>query len=1087
MSSRKQSDAEELRRRAEELYRRDAKAFEDLDPRAAATMLQELQIARIELELQNEELLEAQKELETARMRFARLYNNAPVGYVALDPAGVILQANATFAAMVRREGAELAGAPFAQLLSAEAERIFRARFRAFFRNPGGKSMEVAFSLPHEQSFHGRLEAVPHHTREPHDRAADFDELLVTVSDISDRKHVENQLREQREYLATTLHSIGDAVISTDSAGRITAMNSVAEHLTGWNEIDARGKGLREVFRIVNSLTGEEAENPVARVLAEGKVVGLANHTMLLSRDGARYHIADSAAPIRREGEEIMGVVLVFRDVSEEYEKDRLLSEHRHRLARAQQIAHLGSWELALDTSALYWSDETYRIFGLTPGEIDASYETFLEMVHPDDRDRVDRAYRESVEQGLDSYEIEHRIVRRDGEVRYVHEKCEHQRNDAGAIERSIGMVHDITATTLAAIALKKSKETAERYLNIAAEIILSLDTEGRIIILNDSGHRLLGYEPGELIGVSWIDCCIPESKRLAVRGIFEKIKQGEAVETATVENAIITREGATRIIRWHNTVVRDESGRITGTLSSGEDITERTQAEQRVAAERERLAVTLRSIGDGVITTDTRGRVELINDVAEELTGWSRSEARGKPLSTVFLIVNEFTRKPCENPVDKVLARGEVIELANHTMLVARDGTERIIADSGAPIKDDRGETVGVVLVFRDMTEKQKLLDAVNRTDKLDSLGILAGGIAHDFNNLLSGIFGYIDLAREASTANKTALGYIDKALTAFNRAKDLTMQLLTFSKGGAPIRAVRDLSLLIKENASFALSGSNVTCDYRIAPDVWRGSVDENQIGQVISNIVINAQQAMPLGGTITISAQNVNLAERAIAGMRAGAYVKLSIADTGAGIPPEHLTRIFDPFYTTKQKGNGLGLATCYSIIQKHDGCIEAESTVGKGSVFHIYLPAVEGEAAAPVARDAIAHRGSGAMLIMDDEDFIREIAAEMLHRMGYRVLEARDGAEAMRLCEELARTNEPFAGALFDLTIPGGMGGKETVAIVRKRFPDLPVFATSGYSEDPVMARPWQFGFTDSIRKPFRKRELEVMLQKHLPEQ
>ncbi len=944
-----------LRQQAEEILKSEPEFIERLGEKEVRAMLQELRISRIELELQNEELRGAQKELESARMRLSRLYNNAPVGYVALDKNGLVLQTNATFARMMGREHSALPGVAFATMLAAEDEAIFRARFKAFFKNPGGKRMEVKIEVTEDKQFSALLEAAPHHAREPDNASREYDELLVTVSDITEKKQVEQQLGEKHEYLATTLHSIGDAVIATDSAGRVSAMNPVAEHLTGWTEAEAAGKNLHEVFSIVNSQTFERAENPVARVLSEGKVVGLANHTMLLARDGRRFQIADSAAPIRKKGEAIMGVVLVFRDVTEEYQKDRLLDEHRTRLAKAQEIANLGSWELDIVNQRLYWSDEVYRIFGLAPKEIEPSYDAFLAMVHPDDREAVNAAYTESVEKNLESYEIEHRVVRRDGVVRVVYEKCEHVRNDEGRIARSVGMVHDITR---------------------------------------------------------------------------------------------------------------------------------RRADEKRIAEEKEQLMVTLRSIGDGVITTDTRGRVVIINKIAEDLTGWSQEEAAGEPLEEVFCIVNEFTRKRCDNPVAKVLATGKIIELANHTVLIARDGTERIIADSGAPIKDAHGAVIGVVLVFRDTTEKQKLLDTINRTDKLDSLGILAGGIAHDFNNLLGGIFGYIDLAREASTANKTAVGYIDKALAAFNRAKDLTQQLLTFSKGGSPMRKTCELKLLLKENASFALSGSNVQCDYYFDEDLYLCDVDENQIGQVISNIVLNAQQAMPLGGRIAVQASNIELAEGGIPGLREGAYVKVSITDTGAGIQPEHLKRIFDPFFTTKQKGNGLGLATCYSIVQKHDGHIEAESEPGKGTTFHVLLPAAQGGKIGVLAESTVSHQGEGVMVVMDDEDFIREITGEMLSRMGYTVVESLHGEETIRMCSDVSHKGGMLAGALLDLTIPGGMGGKETIVLMRKSFPDLPIFALSGYSEDPVMAKPWLYGFTDSIRKPFRKRELEEMLDKHM---
>jgi len=520
------------------------------------------------------------------------------------------------------------------------------------------------------------------------------------------------------------------------------------------------------------------------------------------------------------------------------------------------------------------------------------------------------------------------------------------------------------------------------------------------------------------------------------------------------------------------------------GRIWAFRDITERKLAEANIASEKELLSVTLRSIGDGVITTDIFGHIVIMNKVAEDLTGWQQHEAVGKPLSPVFSIIDENTREACDNPVKEVLSTGQIVEFGSHTLLVSRDGTERVIADSGAPIKNATGETIGVVLVFRDITEKQKMIDSMQRIDKLDSLGVLAGGIAHDFNNLLCGIFGFMEMARKASANDSAVSKYLDRALKVFNRAKDLTQQLITFSKGGAPKRKTGDIGKLIKANAAFVLAGSNVKYECDIAPDLWLTSFDENQIGQVLDNIIINALEAMPLGGNVCITAKNVTVQAKEFPQLKGGDYVTLSITDTGTGISQEILKRIFDPFFTTKQMGNGLGLATCYSIIQKHDGCIEVESLPGKGCTFYIYLPASHEIELVNSADPASHHTGSGRILLMDDEDFILEVAGEMLIQMGYTILKAHNGKEALQICTESLVNKEPITCAFFDLTIPGGMGGKEAIVKLRQFAHDMPVFASSGFSDDPVIARPADYGFTDSMRKPFKYDDLANMLNKHI---
>ncbi|MBN1128672.1 MAG: PAS domain S-box protein [Chitinispirillaceae bacterium] len=500
--------------------------------------------------------------------------------------------------------------------------------------------------------------------------------------------------------------------------------------------------------------------------------------------------------------------------------------------------------------------------------------------------------------------------------------------------------------------------------------------------------------------------------------------------------------------------------------------------------AEKEHLAVTLRSIGDGVITTDTNGDIVMLNKSAEELTGWNHGEAVGRPLSNVFKIINEITRQTCENTVDKVLETGSIVELANHTCLIAKDGREIVIADSAAPIKDLEGATIGVVLVFRDMTEKQKMHDAMQMASKLESLGVLAGGIAHDFNNLLGGIYGYIDIANE-ETREQNVSGFLAKALGTIDRARGLTRQLLTFAKGGAPIRRIDKLFPFMQETAVFALSGSSVSCRFDLPKNLWNCNYDRNQIGQVIDNIIINAQQAMPEGGIIEISATNVSFGEKEHPTLSSGHYVKVSIKDHGVGIKKELLSRIFDPFYTTKLQGHGLGLATCYSIVNQHGGCIEVASQPGEGSVFDVYLPASDDSLPAATGEaSAEKHRGTGTFVVMDDEKVICETIGAMLASLGYSVVSKQNGKEAVEFFAREIKAERKIAGMIFDLTIPGGMGGKEAIGEIRKWCSKTPVFVASGYAEDPVMSHPTEYGFTASLSKPFKKTELVTMLNRYL---
>ncbi|MCU0242062.1 MAG: ATP-binding protein, partial [Vicinamibacteria bacterium] len=498
-------------------------------------------------------------------------------------------------------------------------------------------------------------------------------------------------------------------------------------------------------------------------------------------------------------------------------------------------------------------------------------------------------------------------------------------------------------------------------------------------------------------------------------------------------------------------------------------DIAIRQETEAALSAEKERLAVTLRSIGDGVIATDVERRVMLMNRVAESLTGWTQGEACGRPMSDVFRIVDRWTRQPLPDPLDHVLRVGTAIELTAQAMLLARDGQERLIADSAAPICDRDSHVTGAVLVFRDITERRRLEEHLAKAGKLESIGILAAGIAHDFNNLLMGVFGFVDLARTETPRDGSAWLRLTKAIEALDRARGLASQLLTFTASGLPVTAPTDIGLLLRHGVSFTLAGSKLVSALDVPSDLWWCDLDAAQISQVIENLLINARQAMPSGGCIEVQASNVLLDADPL--LPDGRYVKFIIHDHGAGIRAEHRSRIFDPFFTTKPGGTGLGLATAHSIIKRHRGHIEFESVEGEGTSFSVYLP---------VASQGTLHRAEvvdtpvhlhGRVLVMDDEQVVRDVLSESLQVFGLDVVAVANGAAAVAAFQAALTAGAPFDLVILDLTIAGGMGGVETLAQLRELQPSVRAIASSGYSIDPVIADPTRFGFRGVLTKPY----------------
>jgi PAS domain S-box-containing protein len=507
-------------------------------------------------------------------------------------------------------------------------------------------------------------------------------------------------------------------------------------------------------------------------------------------------------------------------------------------------------------------------------------------------------------------------------------------------------------------------------------------------------------------------------------------------------------------------------------------------KAVEELAAEKERLNVTLRSVGDGVITTDIGGKIVLMNKVAEKLTGWSQEDAEGKPLEKVFHIVTEKSRQPYDDYFKKVVETGGIIGPERDVILIAKNRRERIIAESAAPIRDQESRIVGVVLVFRDITEKRKIEEELLKASKLESVGILAGGIAHDFNNILTAIIGNLSLARLYDHPGDAISGALTKMEKAALQAKKLTQQLLTFARGGTPIIQTTSITELITESAKFTLRGSNVSCEFFIPPDLWFVNVDEGQMSQVINNLIINADQAMPEGGKIKVSAENITVGEEQTLPIKKGKYVKITIKDRGIGISKEHLERIFDPYFTTKQKGSGFGLAITYSIIKRHQGHITVESEVGVGTTFSIYLPASFEEIPIKEKVEKKIVSGSGKILVMDDEEVVRDVAGEMLKQIGYEVEFARDGAEAIELYNKSKESGNTFDAVILDLTVPGGMGGVETIKKLLEIDPAVKAIVSSGYSNDPVMANFSEYGFAEVVPKPYEIQKVGEVVRKVL---
>ncbi len=581
----------------------------------------------------------------------------------------------------------------------------------------------------------------------------------------------------------------------------------------------------------------------------------------------------------------------------------------------------------------------------------------------------------------------------------------------------------------------------------------------------SDQYARMLGYDPQDLNRTThtWLGLLHPNDKERAVSTLERYIK--DHVQIYETSYRLRNREGSYRWISTRGRIIYDEKGKALRIVGFNTDITDKVRAETEKEAQEIKFHKLFNTLADPICILSPSGTILEMNYAVESVFGYAEDELLNKPIESVFPDIRELDIK-------KIL---HILISDNSYLLtheVARKEGEKFLCEINMSLSSFKGKKA-ILAIIRDVHERNRLEELQQRNDKLNSLGILAGGIAHDFNNLLSSLFGYLELAQMASSPQDGIHEYLDKAIQSFERTKNLTMQLLTFSKGGTPKLKSDTVYATIQESAEFALSGSKIGIDFIFPMEHWLVDFDRNQISQVIDNLVINGKQAMPDGGKLSIEVENMMVEKISSIDLPRGDYVSIKVTDTGIGISSRIVDKIFDPYFSTKKAGSGLGLATCYSIIQKHNGMITVESHIDEGTTFSIFLPRSNKVLDSDIpSKGEVMEQFEGVILVMDDEKAILDITSKMLEMMGFSVLTASHGEEALTV---LADHPEISLG-LFDLTIPGGLGARDIIEQVLEIHPELPVIATSGYSDDQIMSNPAQFGFAASQAKPYKMAEL-----------
>lgn len=639
----------------------------------------------------------------------------------------------------------------------------------------------------------------------------------------------------------------------------------------------------------------------------------------------------------------------------------------------------------------------------------------------------------------------------------------------------------------------------AQSIIDTMNDALVVLDAEGVIRLVNNATTAVLGHPESRLVGrhVSTIfgSSSAPDLlANLAGRGSIQNLElfydhpggnkrivslsaslmKGE--NESTLAHVYIARDITTiketeaEIIRARDELELRVEERSVDLRKINEQMMQEMSERKKVEEELSRI---FNLVPDMIAVVSSAGYFKKLNPAWEKTLGFTIEEMLSKP---VVDFIHPDDVAPTIKEVKGQIKGKSSINFVNRYR--CKDGTYKWLEWS-ASASHDRTLLFGAA---RDISERKKMQEELLKTQKLESLGVLAGGIAHDFNNILTAILGNISLVRIQLEQGSKLYKQLEEAEKASVHAKDLTQQLLTFSKGGAPIKRTISLDQVIRNAIGFALRGANVRSECRLAEGLWPVEADEGQLGQVFNNLVINSCQAMPGGGTVQISAENITVDQESTMVIPGGKYVRITVKDRGIGIQEEHLKRVFDPYFTTKQRGSGLGLAVTYSIIRNHDGCISVDSKPGAGATFTIHLPAAD----TPALKEKVAAvqyvEGTGRVLLMDDEDIVRDVASALIKYIGYDVQAVKDGAEAIAAYKKAKDSSRPFDAVIMDLTIPGGMGGKEAIEKLREIDPGIKAIVSSGYSNDPIMANHRDYGFKEVIAKPYTIVNLGNVLQK-----
>lgn len=738
-----------------------------------------------------------------------------------------------------------------------------------------------------------------------------------------------------------------------------------------------------------------------------------------------------------------------------------------------------------LDRRFQFVSPHVHALLGLTPDQLHSDSRAFFRRIHPEDRNKFLRAWlgQETLPAGIC---VEYRIITEENQVKLIQEHSVLSVAEQGLENVCQGVLVEIPNYQVVQDELRRWDQELFSITGNLPDIIARLDRKKRVLYLNRWWESSEPIPPEQYLGKQLSDLGLSQK----VAELFEE--KIEAVfdrgESESIEITHPTSQGM-RMFEVRFCPESDERKDIFTVLLICRDVTDVRVAESAFKQSDEKFSQLAETIDSVFWIWDIKQqRIVYVSPAYERLWGGDEKNLINNPFDWLRVVSPEDRTRVEHLFLNRLNGKGLDIEYR----IIAKNHEVRWIQNRTFPVKKPSGEISRVIGLAQDVTERKKWEEERVRGVKLESLGLLAGGLAHDFNNLLTAILGQLSLAKYEVDPARPLYLRLAEAEQASLRAQDIAGQLLTFSKGGVPVKKKVHLKNILEENVRLVLSGSKVRPVFQISSDLWSVDIDTGQICQVIHNLVINARQAMEEGGECIIQAHNLSEDEGDLVRVdhpsetSPARWVRIGIIDRGIGISKENLAKIFDPYFTTKPAGSGLGLATSYSIIKNHGGALSAESDVNVGSTFSFVLPAISQREFLEQTVENDVKFGQGKILIMDDEIQIRKILGEMLETCGYQFQTAKDGEEALKVFNQAQKAGAPFSAVILDLTIPGGLGGKDVIIKLLDMDPHVRAIVVSGYSNDPVLANYQDYGFKGRVAKPFNLTDLSIVLNSVLKE-